>query len=101
MSVPLKHKLHTQILDGVDSEVEGQTVIVKYRNTPVVTFNNYVIILDTGGWKTVTIKQRMNQAAREFGLEFCVYQRRFTWYVRFRALEYLLLDDKITLTRRL
>ena len=41
------------------------------------------IILRTGGWKTVTTKTRMNQAASEFNLGFMVSQEDYAWFVRY------------------
>lgn len=37
------------------------------------------IVLDTGGWKTVTTKARMNQAFNEFGLPYGVSQKDGEW----------------------
>ena len=39
------------------------------------------VTLDSGGWRTVTTKRKMNQAARQFGLSYGVHQKDFTWYV--------------------
>ena len=39
------------------------------------------VILDSGGWRTPTTKLRMNQASRQFGLGFHVYQKNFDWFV--------------------
>jgi hypothetical protein len=60
---------------------EGQTTIIRYHQTDVVTFTNDEIILKTGGWETVTTKRRMNQAAWQFGLDYGVSQRKGQWYV--------------------
>ena len=60
----------------------GYTRVV-YHNTCVVRFNADEIILDTGGYQTVTTKRRMNQTARQFRLGFYVYQRDWSWYVSF------------------
>jgi hypothetical protein len=48
-----------------------------------VRFNADEIVLDSGGWRTVTTKLRMNQASYQFGLGFYVneHQRRFEWFV--------------------
>jgi hypothetical protein len=54
---------------------------VRYHNTDVVKFSRHDVWLDSGGWMTVTTKTRMNQAARQFGLPYTVYQRNFKWYV--------------------
>lgn len=64
--VELRRKGNTEVWHA-----EGMT-IVKYHRTNVVKFNEDVIILNTGGWFTLTTKQRMNQTAEEYGLDFRV-----------------------------
>lgn len=59
----------------------GDTVVV-YHQTEVVRFNASRIILNSGGWRTVTTKTRMNQAANQFGLGFRVSQKKGIWTVR-------------------
>lgn len=58
----------------------GMTTIM-YHSTEVVQFNDDFIILDSGGWRTLTTKTRMNQASNQFGLGFKVYQEDFDWFV--------------------
>lgn len=75
----------TQKVSGVATAVrtdEGGTLTVSYHDTNVVTvYPNGRIVLDTGGWFTVTTKTRMNQASNQFGLGFHVYQEDFQWFV--------------------
>ena len=59
---------------------DGWTVVTLH-GTDVVKFNDKEIILNTGGWKTVTTKARMNQVSNQFGLGYSVYQEDGTWYV--------------------
>ena len=59
---------------------DGYTCI-RYHSTEVVKFNTDEIILNSGGWHTVTTKLRMNQASYQFGLGFYVHQRQFEWFV--------------------
>jgi len=40
------------------------------------------VILDTGGWRTVTTKARMNQAFNQFGPSYAVGQNKGEWSVR-------------------
>ena len=54
---------------------------VRYRNTCVVSFSPEYIILRTGGWYTATTKNRMNQAAEQFGLSYHVSQTDHTWHI--------------------
>jgi len=62
------------------STTDGQTA-VRYHATDVVKFTAETITLDSGGWRTVTTKARMNQAATQFGLGYQVYQLKGVWYV--------------------
>jgi len=58
----------------------GMTKVI-YHNTPVVSFNDKEIILNSGGWLTNTTKTRMNQAANQYNLGYNVYQEKKVWYV--------------------
>jgi hypothetical protein len=64
--------------------VNGLTEIV-YHSTPVVSFNDKVITLNTGGWFTNTTKTRMNQASHQFNLGFSVYQKEYNWFVDYKG----------------
>ena len=58
---------------------ENGRIAVRLHNTDVVTFDpNGDVMLDTGGWKTVTTKSRMNQYLPR---PLRVYARNFVWYV--------------------
>lgn len=61
--------------------VEQGITRVTYHKTVVVSFNADHIRLDSGGWRTVTTKTRMNQASRQFELGFSVFQKDFEWFV--------------------
>ena len=55
---------------------------VTYHSTPIVHVDpEGVITLNSGGWRSVTTKRKMNQAANEFGLAYSVYQRKGEWFV--------------------
>lgn len=75
----------TQEVRGVATSIrtEGDITYVNYHGTDVVAFNRDTgrIVLDHGGWLTVTTKTRMNQASNQFGLGFQVYQENFEWFV--------------------
>jgi len=66
-------KLHTTVTR------QGESTIVTFHTTPVVTFGGKKVTLDTGGWFTPTTKTRMNQASRQFGLGFSVFQKKGKW----------------------
>ena len=75
---------------------DNGATVVRYHQTDVVTVAGNQITLDSGGWRTVTTKRRMNQAANEFSLPFAVYQRRGEWFVDYRG-ETLRFADGMTL----
>ncbi len=58
------------------------TLVVRYHSTDVVTvYPNGKIVLNTGGYRSATTKTRMNQASRQYGLGFQVFQSKYDWYV--------------------
>ena len=59
-------------------ELDGN-IITRLHLTNVVTRRGRKITLDSGGWKTVTTKDRMNSALS--GTGYCVISERGTWYV--------------------
>jgi len=68
---------------------DGGRLRVTYHWTDVVSVaDDGEITLNTGGWRTVTTKLRMNQAANQFGLGFGVCQRDFEWFVIFKNPKY-------------
>ena len=77
---------------------DGKTV-VKYHKTDVVKFDERRIILNSGGWRTVTTKTRMNQASAQFGLGYGVFQEKGLWYVENKG-EVLDFFDNMTLGRQ-
>lgn len=56
-------------LNGRQYTVLWNTIIVKRHYTKV--------ILNTGGWRTVTTKKRINEQLRTY----CIQQKDFEWYV--------------------
>ena len=65
---------------------------VTYHQTSVVKFNYNEIILNSGGWETVTTKARMNQTSNQFGLDYTVYQKDFEWFVNYNGKDYNYFD---------
>lgn len=63
---------------------DGVTHVV-YQRTAVVRFTPEWIELDSGGWRTVTTKTRMNQASNQFELGYSVYQKGGEWFVDFKG----------------
>lgn len=61
----------------VEYERENGDRVIRLHSTDIITFKaNGDIVLDSGGWQTVTTKERMNR----FG-PFQVWQRNKMWWV--------------------
>jgi hypothetical protein len=67
--IPLKSKGNTHVIDDAD------TVMVQYYDTIIVRFNRArrELVLNTGGFETVSTKARMNQFFNEYGLGLKVF----------------------------
>lgn len=80
-------------------QTENDLTKIVYHNTPVVSFNDKVIILNTGGWFTNTTKTRMNQTSHMFDLGFSVYQKDYSWFVEFKGATIKFIENKLELKR--
>ena len=89
----------TQRVTGVATSIRGQEgkTIVRYHNTDVVIYDNRTIELNTGGWKTMTTKTRMNQASNQFGLGYQVSQKKGDWFVDYKGQTIPFNSDSLTL----
>ena len=58
-------------------EYDGSVSIELHSTKVVVLYPNGLVKLQTGGWQTVTTKDRINQYS-----PYKVYQRNHEWYVR-------------------
>lgn len=63
---------------------QGLTSVI-YYDTPVVRFTDTLIRLNTGGWRTITTKTRMNQVSNQYNLGYRVFQKNFNWFVTYRG----------------
>lgn len=61
--------------------ITGDRLTVVYVSTPIVEKVGNTITLDSGGWKTVTTKRKMNQAANQYALGYSVFQKARKWFV--------------------
>lgn len=77
----------------------GDLNVCTYHRTAVVQWNDERIILDSGGFETVTTKRRMNEVSEHYGLGFTVYQSDFTWYVRLSDGTTVPFTDKMEIKR--
>ena len=80
----------TSKVTGVATTVytdEDGSLCVKYHNTTVWRKRpDGSVMLNAGGWKTATTKNRMNQAFNQFGpAYYSVFQKRGDWFVWIRG----------------
>jgi hypothetical protein len=62
------------------SGVPGDDIAIRLHDTDILRFKaDGSVVLHTGGWRTVTTKERMNEHLRDLG--FRIDQRSFKWYV--------------------
>ncbi len=74
----LKGKTQRKIGNNTWLIDRGGSIAVKLHQTDVVTFYPCGSVkLDSGGWRTVTTKARINEYAEEVR----VYQKKHQWYV--------------------
>lgn len=74
------HKV-SGVKTSIFTDSNGDTC-VKYHNTIVYRCTPQGrVTLDTGGWKTVTTKTRMNQALNQFGHGAQVFVRKGCWFI--------------------
>jgi hypothetical protein len=69
-----------------------QQTCITLHSTTVVQFDHLHIKLNSGGWRTVTTKTRMNQASNQFGLGYRVYQKNYDWFVDYQGHQYPFFD---------
>lgn len=74
-------------------ETDGERGSVTYVNTRIVAWDGDNVTLNSGGWQTATTKCKMCQAANQFALRFCVYQKRGEWFVDIENPAYTLDGD--------
>ena len=70
------HNTHVMATNGLLSVI--------YARTLIVTADANDITLDSGGYRTLSTKKKMNQTAKDFELGFQVYQKKNKWFVQFR-----------------
>jgi len=74
---------HRTTITNLPINKEQSRLIVTFHNTAVVqVVNDRYVILNSGGWLTPTTKRRMNQASEVYRLNYIVFQKGWTWYVR-------------------
>lgn len=76
-----------ETVDGWTRMVYHGTCVAKLCDSleTLTSVNKKVkVVLNTGGYSTVTTKKRMNQFSKMFDLGFTVCQEDYEWYVNFK-----------------
>ena len=62
---------------------DGDKVVVRLHRTDIFILDRGIggVTLNSGGWRTVTTKKRINEALKEYGIPLRVWQSNFDWYV--------------------
>ncbi len=80
----LKGRASRTIANNTFLARDGEDIALYLHRTPVVTFKaDGSIVLNTGGWHTVTTKDRLNRVARAHGWN--LYADKRVWYVAHRS----------------
>ena len=94
--MPQMHKLSTYRTTVVE---DGDVLAVTYVSTAIVKRDGNRITLNSGGWKSVTTKRKMNQAASQFALGYGVYQKCGKWFVILPTGNHVPFHDGMTFNR--
>lgn len=62
---------------------ENSIITVRFHETDIITHDtkNKTIILDSGGWRTPTTKNRINQYLSENNIGLGIFQKKGKWYI--------------------
>lgn len=85
-----------EMLQGIEDKVQSSRIIgnntlgifykdgteaIRFHNTDILFVKDGVVTLNSGGWKTVTTKDRINQFLRHFDVPFYIQQRNHQWFI--------------------
>ncbi len=80
----LKGRASRNITNNTFLARDGEQIALYLHRTPVVTFKAHgSIVLNTGGWRTVTTKDRIARVIRAHGWNLYAVKR--VWYVAHRS----------------
>jgi len=71
-------------------EYDGSVSIELHSTKVVVLYPNGLVKLQTGGWQTITTKDRINQYS-----PVKVYQRNYEWFVKINSKEYPFVENMV------
>ena len=63
----------------------GTTSYIYHTTAIVGAYSDDTIRLNSGGWRTATTKNAMNQVSNQFGYGFSVYQQNHEWLVTWKG----------------
>lgn len=72
----LNGRKHKKLANNTYARLEDDKVIIKLHDTDIITYTPRKVILNTGGWFTVTTKERLNSFS-----PFHIYQDNSIWYI--------------------
>ena len=58
-----------------------QTIYVDLHKTTVFIYDNDMIQLNSGGWKTPTTKVAINRALSQLNINYAIVQKKGQWFV--------------------
>jgi hypothetical protein len=67
---------------GTSIYSDGRHTTVRFRDTDVVRIAYLDVRLDSSGSRSLTVRSRLNQASRQFGLDYHVVSREGVWVVQ-------------------
>ena len=62
-------------------EKNGEEIIFRLYHTNIVTIRPHEVILDSGGYRTMTTKRRINQILEEYDIPYKLSNIRGRWVV--------------------
>lgn len=71
---------------------DGNHQVVTYHSTQILKWNEEEILLNSGGWKTVTTARKLRQAATQFNLGYRLYIKAGVWTVEYNGHTYPFVD---------
>ena len=85
-----------EMLQGIEDKVQSSRIFgnntlriiykdgteaIRFHNTDILSVKDGVVTLNSGGWKTNTTKDRINQYLNHFDVPFYIQQRNHQWFI--------------------
>ena len=85
-----------EMLQGIEDKVQSSRVFgnntlriiykdgmeaIRFHNIDILSVKDGVVTLNSGGWKTNTTKDRINQYLNHFDVPFYIQQRNHQWFI--------------------